>query len=170
MKKRECSYCKETKENVSEMLSNGYYICEDCSVKSWGKKLPELETMKQKSEKEINQHQYNKGVEVTRENIHRYHIFMSNEEIEKLDFNIVKTERSNILVRNEDVDEFVDSNGRVYAAFEDNIPKDSKKRYAVEYCSTDTNGVFEYGIDFEYFDSEEQALAYIKETVLIPAN
>jgi hypothetical protein len=40
---------------------------------------------------------------------------------------------------------------------------DNQKKYAVEYCSIDKDGnVIDHGIDYDSFESEEEAQEYIK--------
>lgn len=51
-KKGLCDYCEKNRDDISSMLSNGYYVCRQCAKEMWGKKIEELETMQQVHERE----------------------------------------------------------------------------------------------------------------------
>ena len=58
--------------------------------------------------------------------------------------------------------------------FEEEGTADTRElRYGLEYCYIPTgqiDDIEEYCLDFEYFDTEEEADDFIKNTVLIPEN
>jgi hypothetical protein len=48
MTRTQCSYCLKDRKYLTEMLSNGYYICNKCSKKIWNIHYKKLELMKNK--------------------------------------------------------------------------------------------------------------------------
>ena len=100
--------------------------------------------------------------------------------------NILYTTNANIAIRCEEADEYYyyDNDGNFKTIFADVIESDTYevdeeydecgheliKRYAVELCyspSNDVDDIEEYGLDFEYFNSEEEAQYFIDNTRII---
>lgn len=82
------------------------------------------------------------------------------------------TDTANVLLRCEEADEYIFNGGTCSWDYDD-VPKDAKLRYAVEYCwspTGDKNDIEEYGMDYEYFDTEEEAENFVKNTILVPSN
>ncbi|MDD3467038.1 MAG: hypothetical protein PHE67_07800 [Campylobacterales bacterium] len=82
---KKCGYCKTEKaQGVSDMLSNGYCVCEECSMNQFGKKIAELETMAQAKAKEAAAYRKQKlesgTAVVTKHNVHLYYELMSDED------------------------------------------------------------------------------------------
>ena len=110
---------------------------------------------------------------ITKENIFKYYKYLKKEELNKLDFDILITDSVNIAIRNDDCNEYIDTEGNLYSCDDEDLPKNAKLRYAVEYCYSPTcneDDIEEYGLDYNYFDSEEEANKFIENTVLIPSN
>lgn len=80
------------------------------------------------------------------------------------------SDSANILLRCEKGDEYI-VDGCFYSWDCADIPKDAKRRYAVEYCFSytgDIDDIDEYGMDYEYFDTEKEAIDFVENTILVP--
>lgn len=59
--KRKCDYCNKEKSIVSDMLSNGYHICDTCSLEKFKEPYNELETMREVHKREKSKGKQKKG-------------------------------------------------------------------------------------------------------------
>lgn len=152
-------------EVILTKKSNTFYWGNEQCHPSWlnEKALLYFET-KEECQIQCNQFNYEKGyIKIDANNVHLYYKFMSKEAVAKLPFKIQITTTCNIAIRNDDCNEYED----------EGIAETRKLRYAVEYCyspSGKIDDIEEYCLDFEYFDTEEEADDFIKNTVLIPEN
>ena len=86
-KLKKCDYCKTEKDNVSDMLSNGYHVCDDCADSfGWNKPLETMREAKEKKAIENRLNSFNNGnVIITKDNIHLYYEFMSDDVLKYID-------------------------------------------------------------------------------------